>query len=139
MEISKRYYEKANLETNLAYIIANTAMLYIRDAEKYLRVLGKGWKQERKHAFGEFIRKVRGLKDWEDKIIDKDVAESARKADSHDDFRDDSYKIARLVLLWSEKCARNPDNEEKIMQYISSLPDSIGVVTEDDLGNFVMR
>lgn len=129
----------ANIETNLAYIMAESVMLFVKEVEKYLASCGKVWHHEKKQAFTNALREIKALRYYEDMFFDRDVIEASKQWSDVDDLRADANDIARFVLLFVEKCGCSAENKASLERFMMQLPDSIGSITKEELDKFILR
>lgn len=113
METDKeKQIAKANLYTNLAYLLADVAYGYAINIEAYLKDLGMGLKYGEKKNFANMQRKAHELKQAVSKLNSKiyEIEEVDAACNSAD-------YLADVFLLIVDRCGQ----DENIMQMIRAM------------------
>lgn len=108
-ENKQKILSKANLYTNMAYLLADVAYGYAINIEAYLKQLGMGLKYGEKKQFNDMQRKAHELRQAVTKINSKIYEiEEVDAACNSADF------IGDILLLIIDRCGQ----DENIMQMI---------------------
>ena len=113
METDKtRQIAKANLYTNLAYLLADVAYGYAKNIEMYLGEVGMNLKYGEKKRFAELKSKATQLRQATQKLNSKiyEIAEVEAACNSAD-------YLADLILLVVDRCGQ----DENVMQQIRAM------------------
>lgn len=132
--------EKAcNVQTNLCYILAESASVMVREVERRLRIMGKGFVHEKKMRFSQLLKKMTDVKCFYEDNFTKLVWDADRRAERNDEFRKDASDIALLAMLFADKCGESADNRRQLMDFMMKLPSSLKVFTREDYDEIVMK
>ena len=113
METDKtKQIAKANLYTNLAYLLADVAYGYAKNIEMYLGEVGMNLKYGEKKRFAELKSKATQLRQATQKLNCKiyEIAEVEAACNSAD-------YLADLILLIVDRCGQ----DENVMQQIRAM------------------
>ena len=137
-----REFTVEGLMTNMAYTCAFAAERMILVLERRLRAKGEGLRHEKKQAFARLAETLKVAKRYYDFIFDEDliraVEDSGEIAD-YDKAHADGNEIARLLLLYADRCGYSQANYEELFNVLRSMPDGLGKITEDVLKDFYMK
>lgn len=114
METDKeKQIAKANLYTNLAYILADIAFGYAKNIEMYLGEVGMDLKYGEKKRFAELKSKATQLRQATQKLNSKiyEIAEVEAACNSAD-------YIADLILLVVDRCGQDENKMQQIRAMI---------------------
>ena len=117
---------------NMAYTCAFASERMILEVERILKGRGEGLKHEKKQA----------SKRYYDFIFDDDLikaVEGSGEVTDYDRAHADGNEIARLLLLYSDRCGYSQKNYEEIFRVLRNMPDGLGKITEDVLKDFYMK
>ena len=113
METDKeKQIAKANLYTNLAYLLADVAYGYAKNIEMYLGEVGMNLKYGEKKQFADLKQKATQLRQATQKLNSKiyEIAEVEAACNSAD-------YLADLILLVVDRCGQ----DENVMQQIRAM------------------
>ena len=130
------------LMVNMAYTAAFASERMILEVERILKGRGDGLKHEKKQAFTRLAETLRAAKRYYDFIFDEDLVKAAeRRGDmaDYDRAHEDENEIARLLLLYADRCGPSQENYEELFRVLRNMPDGLGLITEDVLKNFYMK
>ena len=130
------------LMVNMAYTCAFASERMILEVERILKGRGEGLKHEKKQAFTRLAETLRAAKRYYDFIFDADLikaVESSGEVTDYDRAHEDAKEIARLLLLYADRCGYNQANYEELFRVLRNMPDGLGLITEDVLKNFYMK
>ena len=128
----------ADVEVNVAYMMAWATELIVRDVDRRLRAIGDCFQHEKKRAFSDFTRAVKsacvnGAKITAD--IETVCAPGGYKG--LDQWAAEANELARLVLLYADK-SNSESRVENIFSFLRSCPGQ-GLVSEEDLKRFYLK
>ena len=130
------------LMVNMAYTAAFASERMILEVERILKGRGEGLKHEKKQAFTRLAETLRAAKRYYDFIFDADLikaVESRGEVTDYDRAHEDANEIARLLLLYADRCGYNQKNYEELFNILRSMPDGLGIMTEEVLKDFYMK
>lgn len=128
--------------TNMAYTAAFAAERMIIVLEHRLKSKGGKLKQEKKLNFTRLRKSLQAARRYYDLAFDNDLIEAANNSgriSDYDHVHEDANEIARLLLLYADKCGYNEHNFEKVFKTLREMDNDIGVITEDVLKDFYMK
>lgn len=131
-----------DLMVNMAYTCAFASERMILEVERILKGRGEGLKHEKKQAFTRLAETLRAAKRYYDFIFDEDLikaVEGSGEVTDYDRAHEDANEIARLLLLYSDRCGYNQKNYEELFRVLRNMPDGLGLITEEVLKNFYMK
>lgn len=130
------------LLVNMAYTAAFAAERLLLVLEKYLNARGERLRHDKKYNFGMLRRSLQAAKRYYDMAFDNDliraVSDSGEMTD-YDRAHEDANEIARLLLLYADRCGYNQKNYEELFKILQAMPDGLEKITEDVLKDFYMR
>ena len=126
-----------DLETNLIYLLARGIDIMVRDIEYRLKCRGLVFAREKKAIFTDCIKRISQLKHQLDRL-DDDIANACKSAESFDFAQEDTLEFVRLVLLFSDRTAFNPDNANEVFKLLRGQVGQ-GLVTEKVLEKFYLK
>lgn len=130
------------LMVNMAYTCAFASERMILEVERILKCRGAGLKHEKKQAFTRLAETLRAAKRYYDFIFDEDLIKAVKgsgEVTDYDRAHADGNEIARLLLLYSDRCGYNQANYEELFRVLRNMPDGLGLITEEVLKNFYMK
>ena len=137
-----REFDVEGLLVNMAYTAAFASERLILVLEKYLNAKGERLRHDKKYNFGMLRRSLQAAKRYYDMAFDNDliraVSDSGEMKD-YDRAHADANEIARLLLLYADRCGYNQKNYEELFRVLRNMPDGLGLITEDILKNFYMQ
>lgn len=137
-----REFDVEGLLVNMAYTAAFASERLILVLEKYLNARGERLRHDKKYNFGMLRRSLQAAKRYYDMAFDNDliraVSDSGEITD-YDRAHEDANEIARLLLLYADRCGYNQKNYEDLFKTLRAMPDGLGKITEDVLKDFYMR
>ena len=130
------------LMVNMAYTCAFASERMILEVERILKGRGEGLKHEKKQAFTRLAETLRAAKRYYDFIFDEDLikaVEGSGEVTDYDRAHADGNEIARLLLLYSDRCGYNQANYEELFRVLRGMEGGLGLITEEVLKNFYMK
>ena len=64
--------------------------------------------------------------------------EGDNRAASLDGFNEDANEVARLVMLYIDRCSRNNENYEKVFDTLGGLP-SANIFSDEDISKYKLK
>lgn len=142
-----------DLEINVLYMLTQVFELLMNDFERrvtrHVPVVrngqvvmveaGCGFKREKKQQFKRLVKTLQDLHTQFD-LLYNDIVYSAEDKGwkELDLWASDANDLARMVLLWADKCGPYPDHMEQVFRLLKSY-DGEGIVTEDVLKRFYLK
>ena len=129
------------LMINIAYTAAFAAERLILTAEKYFpdkKVL----RHEKKQAFTRLRETLAAANRQFSIAFDNDLISAIGRSGEvldYDRAPKDGNEIARLLLLYADRCGYNQKNYEELFRVLRNMPDGLGKITEDVLKDFYMK
>lgn len=130
------------LLVNMAYTAAFAAERLLLVLEKYLNARGERLRHDKKYNFGMLRKSLQAAKRYYDFAFDDDLIRAVYNSGEMTDYdraHEDANEIARLLLLYADRCGYNQKNYEALFQILRNMPDGLGKITEDVLKDFYMR
>ena len=137
-----REFDVEGLLVNMAYTAAFAAERLLLVLEKYLNARGERLRHDKKHNFGMLKKSLQAAKRYYDMAFDDDLIRSVHNSGEIADYdraHEDANEIARLLLLYSDRCGYNQANYEELFRILRAMPDGLGKITEDVLKDFYMK
>ena len=127
-----------SVETNVLYMGVMALDLILHDAERRMRAIGGGFRQEKKMAFNRFFKAVKEARMMSGMLQD-DVVASTEKSSyrDYDIWLGEANELARLILLFADKSTVE-GNSDAVFDRLDSL-DGEGIITDDVLQRFYLR
>lgn len=130
---------KTDYEINLIYVLTQAFELIMRDFERRMDKEGYIFLKEKKRQFHRLMDSTRVVvKQYEILYNDIMVAAEPKGWQELDMWARDANSLARMILLWGDKCGPYPDNEEKALTQLMQM-DGEGIVDEEMLKRFYLR
>lgn len=128
-----------DLEINVLYLLTQVFEVMMRDFERRISKEGIEFWQEKKRQFNRLMKSVRDIYTQFD-ILYEDIIISAEPVgwQELDEWQADANAVARLVLLYADRCCPRPENSESLFKFLEGLSGD-GVVGEEALGRFMMK
>lgn len=130
---------KVDYEINLIYVLTQAFELIMRDFERRLNKDGFRFVHEKKRQFNRLLETTRNVvKQYE--LLYSDIMEAAEPKgwQELDMWAKDANSLARMLLLWGDKCGPYPDNEEMVFDMMMAFKGE-GIVDEEMLQKFYLR
>ena len=137
-----REFDVEGLLVNMAYTAAFAAERLLLVLEKYLNARGERLRHDKKYNFGMLRKSLRAAKRYYDFAFDDDLIRAVYNSGEMTDYdraHEDANEIARLLLLYADRCGYNQKNYEELFQILRNMPDGLGKITEDVLKDFYMK
>lgn len=137
--------EKPNVESilvNMAYASAFAAERMILVLEKHLNSRGERLRHDKKYNFGMLRKSLQAAKRYYDFAFDDDLIRAVYNSGEITDYdraHEDANEIARLLLLYADRCGFNQKNYEELFRILRNMPNGLGEITEDVLKDFYMK
>lgn len=137
--------EKPNVESilvNMAYASAFAAERMILVLEKHLNSRGERLRHDKKYNFGMLRKSLQAAKRYYDFAFDDDLIRAVCNSGEITDYdraHEDANEIARLLLLYADRCGFNQKNYEELFRILRNMPNGLGEITEDVLKDFYMK
>lgn len=127
-----------SVETNILYMGVMALDLILHDAERRMRAVGGGFRQEKKMAFNRFFKAVKEARMMSG-LLQDDVVASTEKSSyrDYDIWLGEANELARLILLFADK-ATVEGNSDAVFDRLDSLQGE-GIITDDVLQRFYLR
>lgn len=137
-----REFDVEGLLVNMAYTAAFAAERLLLVLEKYLNARGERLRHDKKYNFGMLRKSLQAAKRYYDFAFDDDLIRAVYNSGEMTDYdraHEDANEIARLLLLYADRCGYNQKNYEELFKTLRAMPDGLGKITEDVLKDFYMR
>ena len=137
-----REFDVEGLLVNMAYTAAFAAERLLLVLEKYLNARGERLRHDKKYNFGMLRKSLQAAKRYYDFAFDDDLIRAVYNSGEMTDYdraHEDANEIARLLLLYADRCGYNQKNYEDLFKTLRAMPDGLGKITEDVLKDFYMR
>lgn len=137
--MAKKKVLKADVEINVAFSMVNATMLIMRDVKTRLLNNGGVMRQEVKKDFNDLLKAVDRVLYLEEKF-DAAVTRTMgdRVGDEYEMWMEDYNELARLVLLWVEKCDNDAEKKNAVWKLLNGM-EGIGVFSQDDIDRFRLK
>lgn len=126
-----------NVEINLMYLMAYAIWLLADDAERRMAAKEQGFHFVQKQRFTRLMEHLKGAKAQQDLLFQDYVTAWGNKVVNYDTEQFNANLIARLLLLFYDRCLCKSDRENAVMKLLRSFP--VEDFTEDDLQRFYMK
>ena len=137
-----REFDVEGLLVNMAYTAAFASERLILVLEKYLNAKGERLRHDKKYNFGMLKKSLQAAKRYYDMAFDNDLIRAVSDSGEMKDYdrgHEDANEIARLLLLYADRCGYNQKNYEELFKTLRAMPDGLGKITEDVLKDFYMK
>lgn len=124
---------------NTLYMMTQTFELIMRDFERRIKADGIVFRHEKKQQFNRLMKSIRDIHTQFD-LVYNDIMVSAEEVGwkELDLWARDANALARMILLWADKCGSYPQNEEDVFSLLKALKGE-GIVTEEVLQRFYLK
>ena len=140
MEDKKKALRVDHVETQLIYLMQQAIYLFIRDIDRRLGMLYRTGKfnKEKDKQFKQLGMKIKELYFLEEKFDrDLEMVTNGRPGE-YQLYQEESNEIARLMLLYVEKCAESQENRDALFSFLRNLGDGYGIIQEKDIERFYL-
>lgn len=139
MEKQETVHTVSDLMINTLYMMTQTFELIMRDFERRIKVDGIVFRHEKKQQFNRLMKSIRDIH-TQFELVYNDIIMSAEEVGwkELDLWARDANALARMILLWADKCGSYPQNEEDVFSLLKALKGE-GIVTEDVLKRFYLK
>lgn len=139
MEKQETVHTVSDLMINTLYMMTQTFELIMRDFERRIKAGGIVFRHEKKQQFNRLMKSIRDIHTQFD-LVYNDIMVSAEEVGwkELDLWARDANALARMILLWADKCGSYPQNEEDVFSLLKALKGE-GIVTEDVLKRFYLK
>lgn len=139
MEKQETVHTVSDLMINTLYMMTQTFELIMRDFERRIKADGIVFRHEKKQQFNRLMKSIRDIHTQFD-LVYNDIMVSAEEVGwkELDLWARDANALARMILLWADKCGSYPQNEEDVFSLLKALKGE-GIVTEDVLKRFYLK
>lgn len=137
-----REFDVEGLLVNMAYTAAFAAERLLLVLEKYLNARGERLRHDKKYNFGMLRKSLQAAKRYYDFAFDDDLIRAVYNSGEMTDYdraHEDANEIARLLLLYADRCGYNQKNYEDLFKTLRAMPGGLGKITEDVLKDFYMK
>lgn len=137
--MAKKKVLKADVEINLAFSMVNATMLIMRDVKTRLLNNGGVMRQEVKKDFNDLLKaidRVLYLEEKFDAAVTRTMGD--RVGDEYEMWMEDYNELARLVLLWVEKCDGDEDKKNEVWKTLNAMK-GVGIFSQDDIDRFRLK
>lgn len=136
-EPSEPHLSKENALVQVLFYLAGTIDLYAIWLERIFNSQGKTFKHEMKRHFSGMSKAIKDLHYHADQL-DIVVGNLENAVEATDNRLVGSLELARLILMYYEKCAFDDDNYKYIFRKMSGL-DGDGMFSDEDIERFHLR
>lgn len=139
--MASKEFTTEGLMVNLAYTAAFAAERLILTAEKYFE-RGKTLKHEKKQAFTRLKETLASANRQFNIAFDNDLINAIGRSGEIADFdraHKDANEIARLLLLYADRCGYSQENYEELFRFLRGMDGGLGLITEEVLKKFYMK
>lgn len=136
-EPSEPPLSKENALVQVMFYMSGTIDSFAMWLEKLFNAQGKTFKHEMKKHFTGMSKALKDLHYHADQL-DIVIGNLTNAAEACDNRLIGSLELARLLLLYYEKCAFNDDNHNEVFKMLRSL-DGDGMFSEKDIERFYIR
>ena len=87
-------------------------------------------------------KSLQAAKRYYDFAFDNDLIRAVYNSGEITDYdraHEDANEIARLLLLYADRCGFNQKNYEELFRILRNMPNGLGKITEDILKDFYMK
>jgi len=139
MEKQETVHTVSDLMINTLYMMTQTFELIMRDFERRIKADGIVFRHEKKQQFNRLMKSIRDIHTQFD-LVYNDIMVSAEEVGwkELDLWARDANALARMILLWADKCGPYPQNEEDVFSLLKTLKGE-GIVTEEVLQRFYLK
>lgn len=137
-----REFDVEGLLVNMAYTAAFAAERLLLVLEKYLNARGERLRHDKKYNFGMLRKSLQAAKRYYDFAFDDDLIRAVYNSGEMTDYdraHEDANEIARLLLLYADRCGYNQKNYDDLFKTLRAMPGGLGKITEDVLKDFYMK
>ena len=137
-----REFDVEGLLVNMAYTAAFAAERLLLVLEKYLNARGERLRHDKKYNFGMLRKSLQAAKRYYDFAFDDDLIRAVYNSGEMTDYdraHEDANEIARLLLLYADRCGYNQKNYEELFKTLRAMPGGLEKITEDVLKDFYMK
>lgn len=139
MEEVKTPSSVENFEINLLYIIIMATERIVDDIDKRLKAKKSEFHREKKMRFNQIMDSIKNIKRLNDLIDQEDYAVGLQgNYESYQYYQEDAYELARLLLLFGDRHAKDAEIGNSVIKYVRAL-ESAGIITEDVLTKFYLK
>lgn len=114
-----REFDVEGLLVNMAYTAAFAAERLLLVLEKYLNARGERLRHDKKYNFGMLRKSLQAAKRYYDFAFDDDLIRAVYNSGEMTDYdraHEDANEIARLLLLYADRCGYNQKNYEELFK-----------------------
>lgn len=136
----RKHIRVDHVETQLIYLMQQAIYLLIRDIDRRLGFVYRNGKfnEKKEKLFRQLGEKINDLYNLERKF-DADLEYSTDgKQGEYQLYQEESNELARLVLLFVEKCAENDDNRDAVFKFLRDLNNGCNIIQEKDIARFYL-
>lgn len=126
-----------DVEINLMYLMAYAIWLLADDAERRMTAKKQRFHFVQKQRFNRLIEHLKGAKAQQDLLFQDYVTAWGNKVANYDGEQFNANLIARLLLLFYDRCLCKSDRENAVMKLLRSFPAED--FSEEDLQRFYMK
>ena len=141
-EMEERKFTADGIITNTAYMAAFAIERMMIVLDRRLHMRGAHLMHEKKRNFTMLRRSIEAVRRYYDLAFDEDLVtacESSGRMSDYDGAHEDANEIARLLLLYVDRCGYNQDNYERLFRLLRSMEGGTGVITDEVIGDFYMK
>lgn len=139
---------RVNYMLTLMYTFMNAGLTLMTRSETLLGQLvgGKDWRRERKQAIRKMMANIEEVRSLYARYFEKDFVdmmtnygESAFDMDQYDNFTADTADFLRLGLTFYEHAYRRPEDKEKAIQLIATMPHDLNLFDKAFIDSFRIK
>ena len=128
---------KANSFVQVLYYLTEALDLITIQADREFRKSGVEIKQEIKRTFNEMSKSLNRYFYWSEKL-DEEVGNTSDPLLVHDARQEGGNELARLLLLYYDRCGGNEVNAFEIFGMLRKMKSS-GIFNDKDINHFIMK
>lgn len=127
-----------SVEINVLYMGVMALDLILRDAERRMRSVGGGFRQEKKMVFNRFFKAVKEACLMAERLQDDVIASTAGSSyRDYDIWLGEANELARLVLLFADK-STGDGASDAVFELLGTFPGE-GIIDDGVLENFRLK
>ena len=127
------------VEVNIAYMFSLALDKLMMDIERRLLLQKEIFRRDKKVLFNKMMDGIyRAYRAAAELNTDIEVSASETSYKDLDVWNDEANELCRLVLLYSDKCGKYPDNANEVFKLLRSMKGE-DVITEKDLERFYLK
>lgn len=134
-------FTAADIMMDVAYKAAFAAERIMIVLDKYLDNKDDKLYHQKKYNFKMLRKTLQAAKRYYDIVFDDDLIKAVNRSkdiSNYDQEHEDANEIARLLLLYADRCGYDQRNYEELFRTLRGM-DGLGKITEEVLEDFYMN